>query len=199
MDTTKTIAVTDLTEALNKARAGQQAKKHGRTGKTDEQKAAELQEKEQRKAKREEERAAKKANKAVKPAAHMAKVEKAASKLPGLNAEASAVLESVFDKFDASTIAAFIANVEHRARVQATKASIGITLEAGDRVRIVSGAPRFLGQEAIVTEARRIRVHVQPEGSDKTVYLMNSDVELLASTVQPSATETVETEISNVG
>jgi transcription antitermination factor NusG len=193
-----TINVTDITTALNKAQSGEQAKKRGRAGKkSDEEKQAELQERADRKAKRDAERAEKKAQRQIKKPAHMAKVEKAASKLPGLSTEASEVLDTVFDKFDATTIAAFIANVEHRMRVQATQASVGVNLNVGDRVKIVSGAPRFLGREAEVTEARRIRVHVLPVGETKPIYLMNSDVVLLASTVQPS--ETTEETIADVG
>ena len=174
---TKEITGSDLTAALGKARSGEESAPRVRAAKlTDEEKAARLAEKEASKARREADKLARQAAKAVKKPAHMTKVERAGSNLPGMSTETTEILNSLFDSQDASAISAFLANAQHRLRAQSTAASVGLKLEVGQLVRIVSGEPRFIGQLATVTSVRRIRCHVTPEGHDKPVYLLNSDV-----------------------
>ena len=50
-------------------------------------------------------------------------------------------------------------------------------IEVGDRVIITSGDHRFMGTAGVVTEAKRIRLLVQPDLHDKSVYLFRSDVQ----------------------
>ena len=187
---TKEITVTELSAALGKARSGEETAPRTRAAKlTDEEKAARLEEKNAKKAQRDADRLARQAAKAVKKPAHMAKVERAGSNLPGMTAETTEILNSLFNSQDASAISAFLANAQHRLRAQSTAASVGMKLEVGQMVRIVSGEPRFIGQTGTVSSVRRIRCHVTPEGHDKPVYLLNSDVVLVA---QGLSTEVIE-------
>lgn len=193
--TTKQISVEELGDALNATRNGDAGEKKVRAAKkTDEEKAAETLAKETKRVAREAERAANKAAKANREPAHMAKVNKAAAKLPSLTSEAEAILNEVFNQLDASAITAFIANVQHRLRAAATAASAGVKLEVGQTVRILGGDARYLGQLATVTSAQRIRVVVETEAG-KSVYLLNSDVELLAQTLNATS-ESVTEEIA---
>lgn len=151
---------------------------------TDEEKAA-------RKAARDAERAAKRAEREAARAArraareaerrtpHMRKVEKAASRLPPLSAEAEVAFNDITANFSAAMVSAIAAHLTHFNRVKATERALGRTFNAGDVVRIVGGDPRFVGQVGEVFKAQRIRCYVTVPGAKRPVYLFTSDIELV--------------------
>ena len=173
------ISTENLEQALKQARKeGVTATKRGRAKMSDEEKARLESQKAEAKAERERLRAERRAQREQKRP-HMAKVARAASKLPKLDTRAEEILNNVFDGLDASAISAFIVNVQHRLRAQATESAVNVKLEVGQLVTIKSGDARYIGQQAEVVEVRRIRCHVQPIGTTKRVYLLNSDVEVV--------------------
>lgn len=139
-----------------------------------EKKEARDQAKSEKEAKREADR---------KPA-HMAKVEKAAEKLPALTAEAQGFYDQVTKNLNAAEIFAMTENFRHFVRMQRTEAALNTKLNKGDQVTIVSGNPRFIGCLATVTKPQRIRCYVEVEGYDKPIYLFTSDVELVEAAPQ---------------
>lgn len=151
---------------------------------TDEQKAQRLADKEQerstKKAARTVAREQRKAEKAAnKPAAHLAKVAKAEAKLPTLNGTAQVTVNDITTNFTRDQINAIAKHLEHFNRVQATKRALEQKINAGDKVRIVGGDSRFVGQEGVVSKAQRIRCYVEVAGAKKPVYLFTSEVELV--------------------
>jgi hypothetical protein len=136
----------------------------------------------QRKADRDAKRAAKQAERAAarKPA-HMSKVEKAAAKLPGLSTEASAFFNDVTVNLTGSDLAALALHIQHFNRVHATERALAQKVEAGSKVKIIGGDPRFIGMEGTVTTAQRIRCYVEVAAAKKPVYLFTSDVEVTAA------------------
>jgi len=144
-----------------------------------------------RKAEREVLRATKKAEKdAARKPAHMSKVEKAAEKLPELNAEAQNALNEITSNFTAAQVSALASHLQYFNRVKATERALTQKLTAGDTVRIVSGDARFIGCEGTVTKSQRIRCYCSVPGAKKDVYLFTSDVEVIAqATAQATGTE----------
>lgn len=136
----------------------------------------------QRKADRDAKRAAKQAERAAarKPA-HMSKVEKAAAKLPALSTEAQAFFNDVSVNLAGSDLAALALHIQHFNRVHATERALAQKVEAGSKVKIVGGDPRFIGMEGTVTKAQRIRCYVEVAAAKKPVYLFTSDVEVTAA------------------
>lgn len=171
----ETLSDSELATALKRVRSGEAVERGARRGKTPEEKAKaeadQLARKEQRRKEREQRRALRPA----KVPAHMRKVERAAAKLPKMPPELQRLAEEL-GSLDAAAIQAFIANVQHSLRARMTLESVSRSLENGQLVRIVSGNPQYVGQLARVVEARRIRCHVTPVGTDRKVYLLNSDV-----------------------
>lgn len=94
-----------------------------------------------------------------------------------LSERASELFESykALDNLDRS---AFIANAREFERVEGVKASktIAAALTVGARVRITGGDAKLFGKEGVITEARRVRIFVQLDGTEKSVYLFASDV-----------------------
>lgn len=153
---------------------------------SDQEKAQRLAEKEAdriaRKAARIHERDAKRAEKnANKPAAHLAKVEKAANRLPVLNDLAQVTVNDITTNFSRDQINAISAHLSHFNRLQATKRALEQRLEKGMQVRIVGGDSRYVGQVGEVFKAQRIRCYVTVEGAKKPIYLFTSEVELVAA------------------
>lgn len=140
------------------------------------------QDKAQRKAERDAVRAAKQAERAAgrKPA-HMSKVDKAAAKLPPLSTEAQALFNELTVSLPAAAINALAVHLQHFNRVKATERALGQKVEAGSKVRIVGGDPRFVGLEGTVSKAQRIRCYVDVAGAKRPVYLFTSDVEVIAA------------------
>lgn len=134
-----------------------------------------------KKQEREQERAVKKQERASsKKPAHLAKVEKAFNKLPILNEAMQTVFNDVTSNFSRDQIGALAAHLNHHNRVSATTRALEQTLSIGDKVRIVGGDPRFIGQEGTVDKAQRIRCYVMV-GGGKRAYLFTSDVERIQS------------------
>ncbi len=127
---------------------------------------------------------------ASKPVAHLAKVARAASKLPELTADAIVVFNDITTNYSREQVNAIARHLEHFNREQATKRALEQKLEAGARVRIVAGDSRYVGQEGIVFKAQRIRCYVTVEGAKKPVYLFTSEVELVTEeTASATGTE----------
>lgn len=137
-------------------------------------------EKASKKAERDAARATKKAERdASRKPAHMSKVDKAASKLPGLNDEAQELFTNVTANFGREQLAALAAHLNHFNRTKATERALSQKVSVGDQVRIVSGDARFIGMTGEVAKAQRIRCYVTVAGAKKPVYLFTSDVEVV--------------------
>lgn len=155
---------------------------------TAEQRAAKNAEREvarnQRKAERDAQRTARKAEKEATRGGktpHMSKVEKAAAGLPALDSSIELTFNEITANFTAAQISALAAHLQHFNRVKATERALNRTLQAGDTVRIVSGAAKFIGMVGTVSKAQRIRCYVEVPGVRKPIYLFTSDVELSES------------------
>lgn len=134
------------------------------------------------KAQREAERAVRRANKDANPKGpvHMKKVAKAAEKLPPLGSEsAERIFNEITVNFGAAVISALALHLQHFNRTKATERALGQKVEAGARVNIVSGDPRYIGMTGTVDRAQRIRCYVNVPGVRKPVYLFTSDVAVL--------------------
>lgn len=130
-----------------------------------------------REAAKAEKAVAKKTADADKKPAHMKKVEKAASKLPKLNDQATLMFNDIISNLDAASIASMALHLQHHNRVAATQRAREVTLEAGDSVRIIGGDPRYIGMNGTVDRAQRIRCYVEVPGFKRPIYLFTSDVE----------------------
>jgi hypothetical protein len=129
---------------------------------------------------------------AEKPArqtpAHMAKVDKIANQLPALSGDANTLFVAMknLSTADLNGILAHL-NVEIRRRgvlAAVSQASSGAQgqqgsggVQVGQRVRIRSGNPRFIGQMGTVAKVQRIRCYVRLDGRDKDDYFFIADVE----------------------
>jgi membrane protein involved in colicin uptake len=150
-----------------------------------------------RKVARDAERAATKAAKDAEKAgkvAHMAKVDKAAANLPTMGETATTHYDDITSNLSSGDVTALIAHLTHYQRAQATATALSVKLEEGQMVRILSGegsSARYIGQLAKVITVQRIRCYVQPVGTNKSVYLFNSNVAPVTSdevsTVQSSS------------
>ncbi len=122
--------------------------------------------------------------------AHLAKVDKVASQLPALSADASAVVAAA-NNMSTADICTTIAHLQIAVRRRginaiAQGAARGIQkLEVGGRVRIKSATnPRFVGQFGTLDKVQRIRCYVKLDGKDYAVkdgrptgdYFFTSDV-----------------------
>lgn len=139
-----------------------------------------LKEREARKAAKAAERSAKLAEKlAARGPAHMSKVQRAAEKLPELTEIAQGVFNDATTNLTGPQLAALASHLAHFNRVRATERALGTKIEAGVKVTIVGGDPRFVGKTGVVAKAQRIRCYVDVPGVNKQVYLFTSDVEAL--------------------
>lgn len=139
-----------------------------------------LKEREARKAAKAAERSAKLAEKlAARGPAHMSKVQRAAEKLPELTEVAQGVFNDATTNLTGPQLAALASHLAHFNRVRATERALGTKIEAGVKVTIVGGDPRFVGKTGVVAKAQRIRCYVDVPGVNKQVYLFTSDVEAL--------------------
>lgn len=131
----------------------------------------------QKKAERQQKKAARLANKGP---AHMAKVEKAASRLPSLNESANLLLEEATRNLNSTQVLALAAHLQHSVRVAATSAATNSgRVQVGAKVKMIGGDPRFLGMTGVVSKSQRIRCYVALEGREKPVYTFTSDVQPL--------------------
>jgi hypothetical protein len=112
---------------------------------------------------------------------HLAKVEKAISKLPQLSPQ----LQFLFDGITTSGASAVDLNLlaEHlRAfvRMEQTKAAIenNDNLLVGNNVVVVGGDPKFIGRTGTIVAMRKIRCNVKLGNDDRELYLFRSEVRL---------------------
>lgn len=139
---------------------------------------AKARERAEKKAERDARREATKLERNVnKQPAHMRKVMKAAEKLPPLGQAAMLFLNEAQANLPAAELQAVALHIQHINRVSATQRALGRKIEAGMRVRVIDGDPRFVGLVGTVTKAQRIRCYVEVEGAKKPIYLFTSAVE----------------------
>jgi len=131
------------------------------------------------KVRRDAERNARRAAKESKGPVHMKKVEKAASRLPGLSQAAQILFTDITTNLSAEQVSAVALHLQHFNRSKATERAVSQTLAVGSRVRIVTGDPRYIGREGTVETVRRIRCFVTLPDTQKPVYLFTSDVEVV--------------------
>lgn len=131
---------------------------------------------------KEEIRVAKKAARDAKnvgKVVHMAKVEKAKSKLPLLDDAAESFLSEAVSNLSQEQIDALAQHLLHFNRTMATQRSLETKIVEGMTVIVKSG--RYVGQTGVVSKAQRIRCYVDIAG--KELYLFCSDVEEVSATV----------------
>jgi len=128
-------------------------------------------------AKRAAAKAAREAKQQPRGPAHMKKVDKAAARLPALSAEAQAKFTELRAELSNVEMTVLALHMQHHVRVAATSKAHGRKFTNGQRVRIVGGDPRFIGQEGVIDQARNIRCFVNVEGVKKPVYVFTSDIE----------------------
>lgn len=127
---------------------------------------------------RETKRAERDAN---KQAPHLAKVAKAASKLPTLDERAQLAFNEATLGLSRDMVSALALHLQHFNRARATERALTQKLTVGDSVRIVGGDSRYVGQTGTVTKAQRIRCYVSVAGAKKDIYLFSSDVEVVST------------------
>jgi len=154
-----------------------------RTRLTDEERTARAAALELQRAEKKEARATKKAEKlaayeAGRKPAHLAKVQKAAEKLPAMGESSQGFFDELTSNLEAADVFSLAANLNHWVRAKQTELALSANVNTGDKVRILSGHPRFIGQTGTVSKAQRIRCLVTVEGYDKEIYLFTSDVEV---------------------
>jgi flagellar biosynthesis GTPase FlhF len=159
---------------------------------TDEQKAAreaaKAQERAEKKAAREAARATKKAEReAARQPAHMRKVAKAGERLGTMTEAAQLIFNEATANLPAAQVSILALQLQHFNRVRATERALSQTIEAGMKVTIVGGDPRYIGQTGTVSKAQRIRCYVEVEGAKKPVYLFTSDVEIVSAAAAKAA------------
>jgi hypothetical protein len=160
---------------------------------TDDEKAARD---EARNAERAQKRAAKAAARdqkklerdAAKQAPHLRKVMKASERLGTLAQAATLLFNEATANLSAAELATLAAHIQHFNRTKATERALTQKLEVGQRVTITGGDPRYIGREATVAKAQRIRCYVSVEGVSKPIYLFSSDVSPVANDSSLSAT-----------
>lgn len=163
--------------------------------------------------KRDEERAAKKAAKLAakpkkepkvakkNPKAHLVKLEKAAASLPKIeNKRLVEVFASLQTQFDSTELSLLSAHLQYYVRSIATiSATNAKKVEVGTKVKIVSGDPRYVGQEGIVNKSQRIRCYVEL-ASGKVAYCFISDVvSVESSDVVDESTDEVDEVVDSTG
>jgi hypothetical protein len=137
-------------------------------------------ERSERKKQMNEEREQRKQSKVQKnkdKAVHMAKIDKAAAKLPPLVGMAETTFTEIIANFSAAQVAAIALHLQHYNRLKSTELAVKSKVETGMSVKIRGGNPRFIGCVGTVVEARRIRCFVDVPGVRKPVYCFTSDVE----------------------
>jgi len=160
-------------ERKAKAAAELEALKAAKAAELEKQKAAKAEERAAKKLEKQKEREAKLA---TRKTPHMSKVEKAAAKLPPVGEKAKQAIDDITANFDAVTVAAIAAHLQHFNRAKSTERALGKKVAVGDTVTIVSGDARFVGMTGTVTKAQRIRCYVEVPGAKKPIYLFLSDV-----------------------
>ncbi|MCR4330920.1 MAG: hypothetical protein NUV49_03525 [Patescibacteria group bacterium] len=194
-DTSDTTNATEIDAIINTAKARIAAKNGGTAPGESKAKRARLstEDRAERDAKREaskaERLAARDAKRAAKQAtleanrkpAHMAKVDKAAEKLPTLTEAAQAAFDSATADLTPAEVFAVAEHFKHFVRVSRTSTALDTKLNPGDQVLIKSGNARFIGVQGTVIRSQRIRCYVEVPGYDKQVYLFTSDVSLIES------------------
>jgi hypothetical protein len=158
-----------------------------KASKRDDKKAERDALKKEREAKRAERKAAREAKKAAKAAERAAKgsgdklVAKAMAKLPTLDDGLAALVAQIVEctKAHSASIAAVVDHLKFAANVAGRAQAKAVEVEPGDAVRIVGGNPKFVGMVGIVERAAKLRCHVAVPGKDTTIYLFNSDVEVI--------------------
>ncbi len=133
-----------------------------------------------RKAVREEKKAAKLAERAAKGSGDKL-VEKALSKLPKLDDQLSALVAQIVECTQAhsASLAAVVDHLKFAANVAGRAQAKAVEVEAGNAVRIIGGNPKYVGMVGIVERAAKLRCHVAVPNKDTTIYLFNSDVEVI--------------------
>ena len=136
----------------------------------------------QRKADREVRKTAKVAVRmAGRKPAHMAKVQRAAEKLPVLGDRASDLFNEITAGVSRDQVAALALHLAHFNRVMATSNALATKLEVGMQVTISAGDPRFIGLTGTLSKVQRIRAYVHVDGHKKDIYVFTSDVTPVAA------------------
>jgi hypothetical protein len=143
---------------------------------------------------------AKKEKPARSAPAHMVKVNKIAAQLPQLSVDAAVLFAAVNNMSTAdmnSLVQHINVSIRRRGVTAMAQGRVG-KLEPGNRVRIVSGDTRFLGQEGVVSKVQRIRCYVRIDGRNKDDYFFCSDVVSSAATAPQGSLHDVVSRLSSI-
>jgi len=153
-----------------------------------EEKAAKLAEREAAKAKKQAEKEAAKeakrlereAKKAAKvqeetKVPHMAKIEKAAEKLPELNEQEGEVWV-LANQLDCVSLSKVMAHLELKYKALSTETSVGMKFDVGSTVQFVAGNSDRLGKIGVIVESKRIHARVIVAETEKEVACYLSDL-----------------------
>ena len=123
--------------------------------------------------------------------AHLAKVQAAAQKLGSLSPDAQLIFNDATTNLSAAELTVLAGHIAHFNRENSTLRALDSKLEAGQRVTVTGGDPRYIGQTGAVSKVARIRCYVQLDGVEKVGYFFTSDL-------VPLATEAVEVQAAAV-
>jgi hypothetical protein len=119
---------------------------------------------------------------------HLAKVEKAAARLPSISEAEQGLIDAVI-ALGAENASKVIARIEHSLREVQTKASLGRKLTVGQVVTITSGPAAYLGATGTVVKVQRIRCLVEVPGHTKPAYVFTADCTPVTGEASIEATE----------
>lgn len=116
-------------------------------------------------------------------APHMKKLLKAQELLPQIGTESESIL-SLIRAMNSSEVENLIEHMKFHLRASGLQRAVSVrdtnTLERGQRVRIISGNPKYVGMEATLDEVRKIRCFVTLPQARGRVYLLTTDVEVIS-------------------
>jgi len=126
---------------------------------------------------------------------HMSKVEKAAKGLAPMDADTQALFDEVKGSLSGTQITILTAHLSFLSRSTATAGSLEVKLTEGQRVTILSGAPKYIGRTGKVKKAQRIHCFIEVEALEgapqptKDLYLFNYDVKPIEAEAAADSSE----------
>lgn len=119
----------------------------------------------------------------AKACTHLNKLVKVKNKLPVLPPEVLATVNTLVN-FDTNVIDNVIEHLKYSIKEKSFTNLLStkdkINLNVGERVKIISGNPKYIGKIATLDEVRKIRCFVKLPEAKGRVYLLISDVEKLS-------------------
>ena len=108
--------------------------------------------------------------------AHVVRIKNLCDRLPELSDGLRTAFESLIGKLSVNDIEQLTDRLSLHVRLARTLAANDVDLSVGDRVKILTGNDRYVGQVATMKKVQHIRCYVQTDDGSE-LYLMLSDVE----------------------